>query len=130
MSAANVARRPRLVRTVAEAAQDLGISMVTARRRVSSGTLPAIRVGGTWRVPIEGAPGLGALRPWCTVAEVANSLDVSIVTVRRWIRDGDVPAEMRGRRWRIPRAYLERLLVTKVSAASRGAGPARRRRPG
>jgi excisionase family DNA binding protein len=100
------------VRTVPEEAQLLGVSVGTARRRVTSGEVPAIQVGGTWRIPIEGVPGLGALPAWCTVGQVANSLDVSIVTVRRWIRDGDVPAARQGRRWRIPRAYLERLLAS------------------
>jgi excisionase family DNA binding protein len=105
---------------VPELAQLLGVSVGTARRRVSAGDIGAVQVGGTWRIPIAGAPGLGALPPWCTVGQVANSLDVSIVTVRRWIRDGDVPAARDGRRWRIPRAYLEGLLTPEGAGVRPG----------
>jgi excisionase family DNA binding protein len=36
-----------------EAGRALGFSQYTARRRVADGTLPAVRIGGVFRVPVS-----------------------------------------------------------------------------
>jgi excisionase family DNA binding protein len=50
-------------------------------------------------------------RHYLTTAEVAAWLKVSVFTVRRWIKQGDLPARKVGRAWRIPREALETRLL-------------------
>jgi excisionase family DNA binding protein len=51
-------------------------------------------------------------------AQVADELQVTTVTVRRWIASGELPAAKAGpRKWRIRRSDVERML----SADARGA---------
>jgi excisionase family DNA binding protein len=50
-------------------------------------------------------------RDYLTTAEVAAWLKVSVFTVRRWIKQGDLPARKVGREWRIPREALETRLL-------------------
>lgn len=45
-----------------------------------------------------------------TPEEVSMLLRVSVYTVRRWIKDGALPAYKVGRGWRIERADLEHWL--------------------
>lgn len=47
---------PRL--TVRQAAARLAVSEATVRRRIADGSLPAVRIGRTVRVPAEGIYGL------------------------------------------------------------------------
>lgn len=44
--------------TVADAAERLGISTMTAYRLIGAGDMPAVRVGGQIRIPVE------ELRAW------------------------------------------------------------------
>jgi excisionase family DNA binding protein len=50
---------------------------------------------------------------YLTTAEVAAWLKVSVFTVRRWIKQGDLPARKVGREWHIPREALETRLLNE-----------------
>ncbi len=55
-----------------------------------------------------------------TVEEVANHLDRSRQTVRRWIREGDIEAySFRGREYRITAAALQDFIARQQTAAER-----------
>ena len=58
-----------------------------------------------------------------TVAEVAAILKLNQQTVRNWIDQGSLPALRVGRRVRIRRSDLERLLEEGSTAAAREKGP-------
>ncbi len=58
-----------------------------------------------------------------TVAEVAELLKLNQQTVRNWIDQGSLPALRVGRRVRIRRSDLERLLEEGYTGASRSASP-------
>lgn len=49
-------------------------------------------------------------QPFLTPQEVSALLRVSVYTVRRWIKDGDLPAYKIGRGWRIREADIDRWL--------------------
>lgn len=49
-------------------------------------------------------------QPFLTPQEVSAILRVSVYTVRRWIKDGDLPAYKIGRGWRIREADIDRWL--------------------
>lgn len=116
---------PLLASTTEEVARRMHVSKLTVRRRIRSGEIPAVRIGGTVRIPLPGRS-LDHLPLECTVRQVANSLEVSDVTVRRWIKAGDLPAVKRGRTWRVRRATLAALLwaPTGVEAVLSSAGAA------
>ena len=94
-------------------ARRLGVSELTVWRQLRRGDASAFRIGGTWRLPGPERGLLGDLPSWCTVRQVANSLAVSELTVRRWIAAGELPAMKTGRSWTIPRRHLELLLATQ-----------------
>src|SRR5437660_8451797 len=58
-----------------------------------------------------------------TVAEVAGILKVNQQTVRNWIDQGSLPALRVGRRVRIRRSDLNRLLEEGYTGASRSSTP-------
>ncbi|MCL7455404.1 MAG: helix-turn-helix domain-containing protein [Anaerolineae bacterium] len=49
-------------------------------------------------------------QPFLTPQEVSTLLRVSVYTVRRWIKDGELPAYKVGRGWRISHSELNRWL--------------------
>src|SRR5438105_3944901 len=61
--------------------------------------------------------------PFLTVAEVAAMLKLNQQTVRNWIDQGSLPALRVGRRVRIRRSDLERVLAEGSTAAARQKGP-------
>jgi excisionase family DNA binding protein len=69
---------------------------------------------------MEGNPGT---EPFLTVAEVAELLKLNQQTVRNWIDQGSLPALRVGRRVRIRRADLDRLLESGSTISGRIAGP-------
>jgi excisionase family DNA binding protein len=69
---------------------------------------------------MEGSPGT---EPFLTVAEVAELLKLNQQTVRNWIDQGSLPALRVGRRVRIRRADLDRLLESGSTISGRIAGP-------
>jgi len=48
--------------------------------------------------------------PFLTPQDVSDHLQVSVYTVRRWIKQGELPAYKVGRLWRIKREDLDRWL--------------------
>lgn len=46
-------------------------------------------------------------QPFLTPQEVSVLLRVSVYTVRRWIKEGDLPAYKMGRGWRISEGELD-----------------------
>jgi excisionase family DNA binding protein len=98
---------PCLVETVVQRARRLGVSPLTVRRRIRIGLDPAVQIGGTWRILLADATSLQHLPSECSVRQIANTLGVSELTVRRWIAAGAIPAVKRGRAWIISRHSLE-----------------------
>lgn len=61
---------------------------------------------------------------YLTPAQVAAQLQVTTVTVRRWIASGELPAAKAGpRKWRIRRADVSRMLSTDASSSPTAAAP-------
>jgi excisionase family DNA binding protein len=54
-------------------------------------------------------------KPLLTTHEVAELLKIKEATVRRWIRDGDMPAVNLGRDWRVAVIQLEEFLKQRVT---------------
>ncbi len=127
-SAVQVAARrrvsPRLVRTIRETARQLGVSELTVRRRLRDGILQGVQLGGSWRLPGPGIDRIRELPEECSVEQIAQSLIVSELTVRRWIMSGQFPATKSHRVWMIKRSDLEQILGFHASAASEEASQA------
>ena len=51
--------------------------------------------------------------PIMTVDEVAEYLNLHLLTVRRLARDGEIPAFKMGRQWRIKRYLLEQWIADR-----------------
>jgi len=49
-------------------------------------------------------------QPFLTPQEVSDLLRVSVYTVRRWIKEGELPAYKVGRGWRVSESDLDRWL--------------------
>jgi len=49
-------------------------------------------------------------QPFLTPQEVSSLLQISVYTVRRWIKQGELPAYKVGRLWRIKNSDLEQWL--------------------
>ena len=62
-------------------------------------------------------------REWLTVQEVAAELQVHEETVRRWIRDGEVPVVDLGRKagYRVKRADLDAFLERRYGTPKKAA---------
>jgi len=116
---------PRLVVTIRETAKQLGVTELTIRRHIKSGKLHAIQVGGSWRIPTPNSVRISELPDECNLHQIANSLDVSDLTVRRWIKSGQFPATKRDRMWIVKRSDLADLL-----AAGTESGPSAPRQLG
>jgi excisionase family DNA binding protein len=99
-----------LVLTIAATARLLGVSELTVRRRIRAGTLPAVQIGGSWRIPGPSIHRIAELPEKCTIRQIAHSLDVSELTVRRWIKDGHLPATKSDRSWVVDRNDLSEIL--------------------
>ena len=56
-------------------------------------------------------------QPFLTPQEVSHLLRVSVYTVRRWIKEGSLPAYKVGRGWRISEMEIDRWLKEHQSAA-------------
>lgn len=58
-------------------------------------------------------------KPLMTTHEVAEQLRIKEATVRRWIRDGELPAVNLGREWRVAVIQLEEFLEQRVTGGQR-----------
>lgn len=67
--------------------------------------------------------GSGAAESYLTVAEVAELLKLNQQTVRNWIDQGSLPALRVGRRVRIRRSDLEKVLQAGSTVGGQSAGP-------
>lgn len=54
-------------------------------------------------------------KPLLTTHEVAELLKIKEATVRKWIRDGELPAVNLGRDWRVAVIQLEEFLKLRVT---------------
>ena len=107
---------PRLVNTIREMAKLLGVTELTIRRRIKAGTLRGVQIGGSsWRLPGANKDRIYELPVECTPHQVAMSLEVSDLTVLRWIKGGKLSAEKRGRAWYVQRNVLENILWDSTS---------------
>lgn len=59
-------------------------------------------------------------QPFLTPQEVSDLLRVSVYTVRRWIKDGELPAYKVGRGWRISESDLDAWLGKQRLVAAAG----------
>jgi excisionase family DNA binding protein len=107
---------PTLFWSVRRAAKHLGVSELTARRYIRDGRLTAVQIGGTWRIPAADHATARELPDQCSIRQIANSLGVSEVSVRRWIRSGAIQAAKFGGAWKIPRHVVEELLDARTGA--------------
>ena len=65
----------------------------------------------------------GAAESYLTVAEVAELLKLNQQTVRNWIDQGSLPALRVGRRVRIRRSDLEKVLEAGSTVGGQSSGP-------
>ena len=101
--------------TPAQVAQRAKTSLSSVYRRVRDGAIVAGKVGGRIRVSLDGSPpykycdvpNKAVFRP----GEVAAFLDVSVSTIYRMVRDGELPDARVRKQIRIPRnailAYID-----------------------
>jgi excisionase family DNA binding protein len=75
--------------TAAEAAERLGISLRTVRRRIADGTLPAVRIGGSVRIPVSAieAPPPAAPAAARETAAPYGTVESKEEYVQRWNRE-------------------------------------------
>lgn len=66
-------------------------------------------------------------RPLMTTQEVAELLKVKEATVRKWIRDRELPAIQFHREWRIAARHLEEFITARLTSVGTGE-PARAKR--
>jgi excisionase family DNA binding protein len=54
-----------------------------------------------------------------TTQEVAEVLNIKEATVRKWIRDGELPAIQFHREWRVAVRHLEEFVAARVKPAGK-----------
>jgi len=103
-----------LVQTLPEAAEYLGISPFTLKKRCLANKQPGcVKIGGRWRVVNQAPAALGVweglpekLKP----REIGELLKLTKNTVNALIRAGQIPAHRKGRNWRINKPELMKVL--------------------
>jgi excisionase family DNA binding protein len=91
------------------------VTELTVRRHIKAGKLHAVQIGGSWRIPCADRERLEELPLECSLHQVANCLDVSSLTVRRWIKSNQLSATKLNRVWVIKRDELEAILGLEAS---------------
>jgi excisionase family DNA binding protein len=66
-------------------------------------------------------------RPLMTTQEVAEVLNIKEATVRKWIRDGELPAIQFHREWRVAVRHLEEFVAARVKPAGKQSPASTRR---
>ena len=89
-------KRPAGWLTSAEAAEELGVEQATVTRWCAKGLLEAVKLGNQWFIAPDaarlGPPGFGVIEPGVTVAQAATMLNLPVMTLRRAVAEGEVPA--------------------------------------
>lgn len=93
--------------SLVDVATMLKISKSQARLLVSTGKLPGVPVGGTYRVSRQAVRDYRAEREvpmvdFLTVGEVASLMRVSKMTVYRLVHSSELPSVRVGRSFRVP----------------------------
>lgn len=103
-----------------EVAERLGVSRMTVGRMARDGRLPHNRVGGQIRVRESVVAGMISRREadakgWLTAEQVAERLRVSVHTVRRLAKAGELPHVRVGEEIRVPPEKLVEYLDATLS---------------
>ena len=105
----------RLVWTVAEVAERLGIALSTAYEVVNAGTIRARQINRKWLIPkaalSEYLDGRDNPARVMSIDEVADALGVHRDTVSKMLNAGTIRAVRAGRTWKIPLSALEEFLA-------------------
>lgn len=107
----------RLVWTVEEMAERLGIGLSTAYEVVNAGTIRARQINRKWLIPkvalSEFLDGRDNPARVMSIDEVAEALGVHRDTVSKMLNSGNIRAVRAGRTWKIPLSALEEYLSGK-----------------
>lgn len=105
----------RLVWTVEEVAERLGIGLSTAYEVVNAGTIRARQINRKWLIPkaalSEYLDGRDNPARVMSMDEVAEALGVHRDTVSKMLGAGTIRAIRAGRTWKIPLSALEEFLA-------------------
>ena len=114
----------RLVFTVEEVAERLGVHPNTVRDMIHEGAFRARQVGRVWKIPLsafeEYLAGRDNPARVMSIDEVAEALGVHRDTVSKMLNAGAIRAVRAGRTWKIPFSAMEEFLAGRDnSEASR-----------
>lgn len=105
----------RLVWTVEEVAERLGIALSTAYEVVNAGTIRARQINRKWLIPkaalSEYLDGRDNPARVLSMDEVAEALGVHRNTVSAMLNAGTIRAVRAGRTWKVPLSALEEFLA-------------------
>jgi excisionase family DNA binding protein len=105
----------RLVFSVEEVAERLGVHPNTVRDMIHEGAFRARQVGRVWKIPVsafgEYLDGRDNPARVMSIDEVAEALSVHRDTVSKMLNAGTIRAVRAGRTWKIPLSALEEFLA-------------------
>ena len=105
----------RLVFTVEEVAERLGVHPNTVRDMIHEGAFRARQVGRVWKIPVsafgEYLDGRDNPARVMSMDEVADALGVHRDTVSKMLSAGTIRAVRAGRTWKVPLSALEEFLA-------------------
>lgn len=91
----------------------------TVREWAQSGKIPMVKKGKSWIISEEDflawarEKKIPPAQRFLSITEVARMLNVSYVTIKRWIEKEGLPALRVGRLWRVEKGDLEEWLESK-----------------
>jgi len=100
-----------------DAAEQLGISVSTLRRFMSTGAISFFRVGNRIRFSSEEIERFGNN---VSLKDAADILGVNSVTIRRLIKSGKLPATRIGRPYRIAVTDIEAIMLSEINVEDTG----------
>lgn len=105
----------RMVFSIDEIAEALGLHRNTVSEAVNNGTIRARHVGGRWLIPKQAfqefLDGRDNPRQVYTAGEVADALGLHVNTVARMLQAGTIRARKAGKNWQIPHDALQEYLA-------------------
>ena len=109
---------------MANAQRDANVTKLELWDRVVSGSIWPVRVFSRRNdnSEVEMAEGLEGVPRFLTVAEVADAMRVSKMTVYRMIHSGQMPAVRMGRSVRVPRKAVDDLIAQGYEAWEHAVG--------